>query len=54
METCCCNPHGGYKTQAGPYPHFLSVDMPKGIQAMLRVVSLEDKQESWSMALLRE
>ena len=54
METYCCNPHGGYKTQACPYPHFLSVDMPKGIPAMLRVVSLEDKQESWSMALLRE
>lgn len=54
METYCCNPYGGYDTQAGPYPHFLSVDMPKGIPAMLRVVSLEDKREAWSMALLRE
>lgn len=28
--------------------------MPKGIPAMLRVASLEDKPEAWSMALLRE
>ena len=28
--------------------------MPKGIPAMLRVVSLEDKSQAWSMALLRE
>ena len=54
METYCCNPYGGYDTQASPYPHFLSVDMPKGIPAMLRVASLEDKPEAWSMALLRE
>ena len=46
MEAYCCNPYGGYKTQAGPYPHFLSVDMPKGIPAMLRVASLEDKREA--------
>lgn len=54
METYCCNPYGGYDTQSGPYPHFLTVDMPKDIPAMLRVVSLEDKSEAWSMALLRE
>ena len=54
METYCCNPYGGYDTQAGPYPHFLTVEMPKGIPAMLRVVSLEDKSQAWSMALLRE
>lgn len=54
METYCCNLYGGYDTQAGPNPHCLSVDMSKGIPAMLRVVSLEDKCEAWSMALLRE
>ncbi len=54
METYCCNPYGGYDAQASPYPQFLSVDMPKGIPAMLRVASLEDKREGWSMALLRE
>tara|TARA_E500000331_G_scaffold253731_1_gene244218 strand:- start:326 stop:934 length:609 start_codon:yes stop_codon:yes gene_type:complete len=54
METYCCNPYGGYDTQAGPYPHFLTVEMPKGISTMLRLVSLEDKTQAWSMALLRE
>ena len=54
METYCCNPYGGYDIQASPYPHFLSVDMPNGIPAMLRVVSLEDKREAWFMAFLRE
>ncbi len=54
METYCCNPYGGYDSQAGPYPHFLTVNMPRGVPAMLRVVSLEDKAEAWSMALLRK
>ena len=54
METYCCNLYGGYDTPAGPCSHCLSVDMPKGIPAMPRVVSLEDKREAWSMALLRE
>lgn len=54
MDTYCCNPYGGYDTQAGPYPHFLQVNMPEGIPAMLRVISLADKKEAWSMALLRE
>ena len=54
METYCCNPYGGYDTQAGSYPHFLTVEMPKGIPAMLRMVLLEDKSQAWSMALLRE
>ena len=54
MEIYCCNPYGGYDTQAGPYPHFLTVGMPKGIPTMLRLVSLEDKSQVWSMALLRE
>ena len=54
METYCCNLYGGYDTQAGPNPHCLSVDMSKGIPAMLRVVMLEGKCEAWSMALLRE
>ena len=38
METYSCNPYGGYDSQAGPYPHFLTVDMPRGVQAMLQVV----------------
>ena len=37
-----------------PYPHFLTTYMPKDILAMLRVVSLEDKSQAWSMALLWE
>ena len=52
METYCCNPYGGYDTQAGSNPHFLTVEMPKGMPAMLPVVSLEDKSPAWSMALL--
>ena len=51
METYCCNLYGGYDTQAGPNP--ASVDMSKGIPAMLRVVSLEDKCEAHG-ALARE
>jgi hypothetical protein len=47
LETYCCNPYGGYDTQAGPYPHFLTIEMPKGIPAMVRVVSLEDKSQAW-------
>ncbi|MEL0018845.1 MAG: DUF3179 domain-containing protein [Rickettsiales bacterium] len=54
MDTYCCNPYGGYDSQPGPYPHFLTVNMPQGIPAMLRVISLEDKGEAWSMALLRK
>ena len=28
METYCCNPYGGYDSKAGPYHHFLTVNMP--------------------------
>ncbi len=38
METYSCNPYGDYESQAGPYPHFLTVHMPRGVQAMLQVV----------------
>ena len=54
IETYCCNPYGGYDTQADPYPHFLTVEMPKGILAMLRVVLLKSQTQAWSMALQRE
>ena len=52
METDCCNPYGGFDTQASSNPHFLTVEMPKGMPAMLRVVSLEDKSPARLMALL--
>jgi hypothetical protein len=53
-DTYYCNPYGRYETQTGPYSHFLTAIMPKGIVAMLRVVSLEYKSQAWSIALLRE
>ena len=49
VETYCCNPYGGYDTQASPYPPFLTVEMPKGIPAMLRVVLLEGQPQAWSL-----
>ena len=52
METYCCNPYRVYDGPAGPYPHFLTVKMPRGVQAMLGVVSLNDKAKACSIALL--
>ncbi len=53
MSTYCCNPYAYYDSQDGPYGHFLRVKMPKGVPAMMRVVSLEDKTEAWALPMLR-
>ncbi len=54
LSSYCCNPYTRYDSQKAPYPMFLRVEMPEGIPAMMRVISLEGKGEAWTMALLRE
>jgi hypothetical protein len=54
MDTYCCNPYTNYDSQSGPYPFFLQIEMPPGVPAMMRVVSLEDKAEAWTLDLLRK
>lgn len=52
MRNYGSNPYDGYDTLA--FPFLYNGEVPDGIAPLDRVVSLKDKSEAWSLALLRE
>jgi hypothetical protein len=46
------NPYGGYDSL--PKPFLYGGEMPKGIAPLARVISLEKKDQAWSLGLLRK